>query len=72
MADWVSYAVEGYIGDPRRATVEKGRRLFEGWVARVAQLLEEIRSDQTYERVISEFYERASYGGSSSRSPARA
>ncbi|MEM2617512.1 MAG: creatininase family protein [Thermofilaceae archaeon] len=59
MADWVCYAIEGYVGDPRAATAEKGRRLFEGWVSRVAKLLDEIRSDRLYEKVMDDYYRRA-------------
>jgi len=59
MADWVCYAIEGYVGDPRAATAEKGRRLFEGWVSRVAKLLEEIRSDRLYEKVMDDYYRRS-------------
>ena len=61
MADWVCYAVEGYIGDPRAAAPEKGRRVFEAWVQRVAELLERIRRDELYERVLDDFYSRANY-----------
>jgi len=61
MADWICYAVEGYLGDPRAASPEKGRRLFEGLVARIAKLIEDIRNDRLYERVMEEFYSRAGY-----------
>jgi len=70
MADWVSYAVEGYVGDPRAATPEKGRKIFEAWVQRVADLLERIRRDELYERVLDDFYAKANYqSGASARSP---
>lgn len=61
MADWVSYAVEGYIGDPRAATPEKGRKIFEAWVRKVAEVLEKIRRDELYERILDEFYLKANY-----------
>ncbi len=59
MADWVSYAVEGYLGDPTKARPEKGARLFEEWVRRVAEVIERIRNDTLYERVLDDYYARA-------------
>ena len=61
MADWICYAIEGYVGDPRAATPEKGRRLFEEWVNRLAKVLDDIRSDKLYEKVMVDFYGKAGY-----------
>lgn len=61
MADWVSYAIEGYIGDPKAATPEKGCKLFDAWVQKVAELIERIRRDELYESVLNDFYAKANY-----------
>ena len=61
MADCVCYAVEGYVGDPRAANPDKGRRLFERWVEETARVLELIRRDELYEKVIEDFYAKAGY-----------
>lgn len=59
MADWVSYAIEGYVGDPTKARPEKGAKLFEEWVRRVADVIERIRNDTLYEKVLTDYYSRA-------------
>ncbi|MEM1509267.1 MAG: creatininase family protein [Thermofilaceae archaeon] len=61
MVDWVSYAIEGYVGDPRAATKDKGKVIFEEWVRKVADLLEKIRGDNLYEKILMDFYSKAGY-----------
>ncbi|MEM0336127.1 MAG: hypothetical protein QXT33_06975 [Thermofilum sp.] len=58
MADWICYAIKSYVGDLRAATAEKGRDS-SGVVSRAAKLLEEIRSDRLYEKVMDDYYRRA-------------
>lgn len=58
MADWIGYAVEGYVGDPRKATAEKGRKIFNTWVERLAAVVESIKRDEIYEKVIDSYYSR--------------
>lgn len=59
MADWVCYALEGFVGDPTKASADKGRVLFEALVEAVAEIVRRIREDREYERVMAEYYARA-------------
>ena len=61
MADWICYAIEGYLGNPKAASREKGEKLLAKWVERVAQVIEEIRSDRVYEEVLDEYYCKAGF-----------
>lgn len=61
MADWICFAVEGYIGDPRAAERGKGERLFKAWVDKLVEVLERVRRDELYEKVLDDFYSRAGY-----------
>jgi len=62
MADWVCYAIEGYLGDPRLASREKGRLLVERWIEGLARIIDEVRNDSLYGRVMDDFYRRAQRG----------
>jgi len=59
MTDWISYAICGYVGDPTKATVEKGKILFEKWVEGLVKIVREIKENTEYEKIMSEYYERA-------------
>ncbi|RLE96723.1 MAG: hypothetical protein DRJ57_05240 [Thermoprotei archaeon] len=61
MADWICFAVEGYLGDPRAASSEKGEKLFNAWVEKLVEVIEKVRRNELYERVLNEFYSRAGY-----------
>jgi creatinine amidohydrolase len=56
---WQSYCLEGYVGDPRRASVEKGRILVRKWVDGVAKLIRAAREDTISPGVLDEYYRRA-------------
>ncbi len=56
--DWIGYAIEGYVGDPRKASPEKGKKLFELWVERLAKAVRMVREDKYYEEVINRYYTR--------------
>ena len=58
MVDWQRYAPMGYVGDPRRATVEKGKKIIDLWVKRIVEAIKIIKDDAEYERVLREYYER--------------
>lgn len=53
------YCLEGYIGDPRRATREKGKILVEKWIDDVANLIKIAREDKTSQAVLDDYYARA-------------
>lgn len=61
MVDWVIYAVEGYVGDPRAASKQKGEMLFNELVKGVAEAIDKVRSDELYEKILMDFYSRAGY-----------
>jgi len=54
-----SYCIEGYVGDPRRATKEKGSILVEKWVEDVANLIRIARGDRRSPAVLKDYYRRA-------------
>lgn len=43
--DWVGYALEAYIGDPRKASREKGRIIVEQWIKKIAEIYRMVRED---------------------------
>ncbi|MEM3027800.1 MAG: creatininase family protein [Candidatus Bathyarchaeia archaeon] len=58
-ADWISYALEGYVGDPRKASEWKGKLLIEKWIEKTARIYKIVKED----RSVSEFlahYRKAS------------
>ncbi|MBS7627454.1 creatininase family protein, partial [Candidatus Bathyarchaeota archaeon] len=57
--DWISYALEGYIGDPRKASEWKGKLLIEKWIEKIARIYKIVKED----RIVLEFlaqYRKAS------------
>ena len=56
---WQGYCIEGYVGDPRRATMEKGKKLVDKWVDEVAALIKAVRGDTASPQVLDEYYRRA-------------
>jgi len=56
---WQGYCLEGYVGDPRKATMEKGKTLVDKWVSAIADLIKSIREDDVSPRVLDEYYRRA-------------
>jgi creatinine amidohydrolase len=59
--DWQAYAPDLYVGDPRFATKEKGRKLVEKIAEFVADALRIIKSDANVPRILDDFYKQA-YG----------
>ncbi|RLF22388.1 MAG: creatininase family protein [Thermoprotei archaeon] len=55
--DWICYAVEGYVGDPRAASAEKGKRLFESWVKALVEVIRMVREDKSYDEVMRRYAE---------------
>jgi len=56
--DWISYCIEGYLGDPRKASKEKGSILFNKWVERVSKVIRAIKEDKITERVLEAYFKR--------------
>jgi len=56
MVDWQRYAPMGYVGDPRKATSEKGKRLLDSWVMRIVEAIRIIKEDKEYEAVLESYY----------------
>jgi len=56
---WQGYCIEGYVGDPRRATLEKGKRLADKWVNEVASLIKTAREDTVSPQVLDDYYRQA-------------
>jgi len=59
--DWQAYAIQLYLGDPRLATMEKGKILVEKLVDFVADAIKRIKQDEKVPRILDDFYKRA-YG----------
>jgi creatinine amidohydrolase len=59
--DWQAYALDLYIGDPRFATKEKGKKLVEKLAEFVADTIKQIKNDANVPRILDDFYKRA-YG----------
>jgi len=58
LIDWICYAVEGYVGDPTKATKEKGKIIFNAFVEAIANVVKEIREDKIYESILMNYYGR--------------
>ncbi|MEM2739763.1 MAG: creatininase family protein [Candidatus Bathyarchaeia archaeon] len=56
--DWVGYALEAYLGDPRKASGEKGRIIVEQWVRGVAEIYRMVREDSFVEDTLKEYRRR--------------
>jgi creatinine amidohydrolase len=59
--DWQAYAVQVYLGDPRRATREKGKKLIDKLVEFLADAIRRVKEDEKVPRILDDFYRRA-YG----------
>ncbi|NOZ27053.1 MAG: creatininase family protein [Chloroflexi bacterium] len=57
-ADWFSRFPEHCAGDPRPATAEKGKALFEALVAELAEILRAVKEDRSAPEVYAAFNER--------------
>ena len=57
--DWVGHALEGYVGEPGKASYEKGEKLFKVWAKRVAEFIRKIREDTYYDKVVNEYNRRS-------------
>jgi len=44
--DWVVYCPEGYVGDPSKATKEKGRKLVEAFINGLVETIRKIKEDK--------------------------
>jgi creatinine amidohydrolase len=60
---WYADVPQHYVGDARPATAEKGRRLVEDVVERMAHCFDSVRKDRRSERVYREYRERRARGG---------
>lgn len=59
--DWQAYAVQLYVGDPRKASVEKGEKIVNKIVEYLADAIRKIKHDEKVPVVLDDFYLRA-YG----------
>lgn len=57
--DWQAYAVQLYLGDPRKATEEKGRIIVDKLVEFLADAIKKIKQDAEVPRILDDFYRRA-------------
>ena len=57
--DWQRYAIMGYVGDPRKASKEKGKVLLDFWIKKVVDIIRDIRNDKEYEKTLEEYYGKA-------------
>jgi creatinine amidohydrolase len=53
--DWISYALEGYVGDPRKASEWKGRKLIEKWIEKTARIYKIVKEDRTVLETLSRY-----------------
>lgn len=60
--DWVGYALEAYLGDPRRASREKGEILVKQWIRRIAEIYRMVREDRFVKDVLDKYRRRVSEG----------
>lgn len=58
--DWFASYPEAYIGDARKASAEKGRRLTEAQVERLVQIIRSIKKDRKVIDTIRDYNRRAS------------
>jgi len=59
--DWQAYAVQLYLGDPRKATKEKGKIIVDKLVEFLAEAVKKIKEDAEVPRILDDFYRKA-YG----------
>lgn len=56
MVDWQGYAIMGYVGDPTKASKEKGKEIVEHWIKEIARIIRVIKEDTIYEKLLSKYY----------------
>ncbi|HDD64286.1 MAG TPA: creatininase family protein [Thermoprotei archaeon] len=56
MVDWISYAIEGYVGNPLLASKDKGEKLFNAWVRGLVEIIRNIKSDKQYPKILEQYY----------------
>jgi creatinine amidohydrolase len=56
--DWVGYALEAYLGDPRKASMEKGKIIVDQWVRRIADIYRMVKEDRFVEDTLEEYRRR--------------
>lgn len=61
MVDWQRYAPEGYVGNPLKASSQKGKELIEYWVEYIRKVIRAIKNDKEYDKVLEKYYSRAGY-----------
>jgi len=61
--DWQAYALQLYLGDPRKATEEKGKIIVDKLVEFLAEAVKKIKQDAEVPRILDDFYRKA-YGES--------
>jgi len=59
--DWQAYALQLYLGDPRKATEEKGKIIVDKLVEFLADAIKKIKQDVEIPRILDDYYRRA-YG----------
>lgn len=50
--DWIVYCPEGYVGDPRKASYEKGRVIVEAYLERLVEILKLVKRDEIVESTV--------------------
>jgi creatinine amidohydrolase len=58
LTDWPGYCKEGYIGDPRKASVEKGEKMVTKWIDTVVEIINLIKKDEKSEKAMKEYRTR--------------
>ncbi|RLE84874.1 MAG: hypothetical protein DRJ41_02325 [Thermoprotei archaeon] len=58
MVDWQGYAPMGYVGDPTKASSDKGQVILEGWIQAIVQIIRAVKEDRDYEKILLEYYSR--------------
>lgn len=59
MVDWQRYACMGYVGDPRKGSQEKGRKILDYWIEVVAKIIKSIREEKEYRNILEKYYRSA-------------
>ena len=57
--DWQAYALQIYLGDPRKATKEKGKIIVDKLVEFLADVIKRIKQDVEVPRILDDFYRKA-------------
>jgi len=57
--DWQAYAIQLYLGDPRKASKEKGKIIVERLVEYLADTIRRIKQDDEVPKILDEFYSKS-------------